>query len=101
MAVTNADLEKKLDEVLKKQQEILEADARRDVQYAETRKKVDDHEATLNGNGKEGLKTQVARMSDKVGDMITRWNIAMGLVAAQAVGIVILILTHQLPGWNP
>ncbi len=98
---TNIELDHKLDklsgdnaalmiEVLK----ISSDNAARAERERVVQEKLERLESTVNGNGKEGLKTEVAKLVDKVGTMTTRWNVAMGLLGAQLVALVWGILTH-------
>ena len=51
---------------------------------------------TLNGNGKPGLKTQVELMAASLNSLVA-WNrIIGGIAGAQVVGLLFLILTHQI-----
>ncbi len=101
MATTNAQLSEQLDKVLKEVQAIRAENAAREEREKGIKEKVDKHEATLEGNGKEGLKTTVAVMRDQLGRLIAA-NIAVAsVVGVQLIALLLAFLTHNLPGWNP
>ncbi len=86
----------KLDKILEIVQEIQQADAKRDALLEQIRCDVGDHEKDINGNGKPGLKTDVAVLQEQV----TRLVWMLGAVGVAFLGSIITlavaILTHQL-----
>lgn len=101
MTVTNAQLSAQLVDVLKEVQAIRQENAAREERERQIKKTVDDHEAVLNGNGKVGLKTQVALLEQAVSKLTILLGVIGGPLLASTIGIIVLILTHQLPGFNP
>jgi hypothetical protein len=93
---TNGELSDKLDEVLKEVRQISKDNAARDEREKSLKDKVDKLELIVEGNGKEGLKTAVARLQDTMTSWSVKANIVAGLVGAQLVAIVFGMLTHTI-----
>lgn len=93
----------KLDQILEEIRQMRAENAERDKAAAVRDEKlctvikdVESHSEILQGNGKNGLKTEVSIMKDRI-DAAVLWTRALALlVIGQVLALIIGILTHTL-----
>ena len=99
-SLTNAQLAAKLDSRLcaieEKLDTILRTNERRDVERETLKSIAEANRATLEGNGKEGMKSRVAVLTDQVKTSAS-WTKAIAIVfVVQALAVLAGLLTHSI-----